>query len=533
MSVEAQKKSPEEISREMCYEITNEAIEDLNSKKYAEALEKLLKVESIASENLWHDQLWRIKNNIGIVYARVSSFGEALEYYEESYSITQKFDSLKVKGSIPLTNIAVLFAKEKNYEEALIYIQKAYNIFVETGGKTDEKKNTANNLAGIYIELGDSQKSFEVLNEVKDLVENVKIDFLWEALYIKTLLIDGQTDLAEQMAEDLFENLHSVSKQDPGKECYTCLTLILSQIYAKQNKLEKAIEFAKLALRSSDELIDKIKFYEEISALYLRQNNYQEAFAYKDSALVATNQLSLRVNRNLFEINKVKLNIKEYQNELNNKKRQNQKERKLFIILASLGCIMLFLTFKILTNRIEKQRQKTLITNLELEKEKKEHLLSEKELETTLLKQQQLKHEIADKNRELTSKALYLTKRNELMQNIINSLESDGKFSENKDAFQQIKTIKKFLKADDHENDFIRHFKKVNPLFLKLLKEKHPNLTANDIRFLCYVYMNLSIKEISTILNITYDTCRKRRKRIMNKMKLIKINSLYDYLLKI
>src|SRR5690606_36590278 len=191
MSVQAQKKSPEEISREMCYEITNEAIEDLNSKKYAEALEKLLKVESIASENLWHDQLWRIKNNIGIVYARVSSLGEALECYEESYSITQKFDSLKVKGSILLTNIAVLFAKEKNYEEALIYIHKAYNIFVETGGKTDEKKNTANNLAGIYIELGDSQKSFVVLNEVKDLVENVKIDFLWEALYIKTLLIDG------------------------------------------------------------------------------------------------------------------------------------------------------------------------------------------------------------------------------------------------------------------------------------------------------------------------------------------------------
>jgi len=529
----AQKTRPAQNSREACHALTNEAIEDINNKKYAVALEKLLKAEAVASENLWYDQLWLIKNNIGNIYTNVSSYGEALEYYEVSYSITQKIDSLEKKGGTPLTNIAVLFAKQKNYKEALPYMQKAYDIFIKAGVKNDEKKNTANNLAGIYNELGDAKKSLEILNEVKDPVGNIKIDFLWEAIYIKALLVDGQTDKAQYMAEKLYKKLESGPEPYHGKECYTCLSTVLYRIYAQQNKPEKAIEYAKLVLLHSDELTDKVEFYEEISNLYLQMKDLQSAFIYKDSALISTNELSAKINRNLFEINKVKLKISDYQNELSARKKQHKTERTLFIVLAVSGLIVLFLTYKILQNRAQKQKQKALISSLELEKEKKEHLLAEKQLKTTRLSQQHLKHEIAEKNRELTSKAIYLSKRNELIQNIINSFENDSKLSENKDTVRQIKIIKKFLKADDHENDFMRHFEKVNPTFLKHLKENHPKLTANDIRFLCYVYMNLSLKEISTILNITYDTCRKRRKRIINKMNLGEINSLYNYLMKI
>jgi len=53
---------------------------------------------------------------------------------------------------------------------------------------------------------------------------------------------------------------------------------------------------------------------------------------------------------------------------------------------------------------------------------------------------------------------------------------------------------------------------------------------VNDIRFLSYLYMNLSIKEISSLLNITPDACRKRKERIAKKMGLQETAELFPYL---
>ncbi|RZK09629.1 MAG: hypothetical protein EOO46_13290, partial [Flavobacterium sp.] len=93
-----------------------------------------------------------------------------------------------------------------------------------------------------------------------------------------------------------------------------------------------------------------------------------------------------------------------------------------------------------------------------------------------------------------------------------------------------IKTLKEHLKTDSEWDNFIVHFEEVNQGLLSTLKEKHPNLSSNDIRFICYVYMNLSLKEIGTIFNITQEACRKRKERIFRKMQIDKDISFYDYL---
>lgn len=521
-----------EQPREVFIKLIGEARAEEENKNYAVTLEKLLKAELIAEQHQWDDLLSNVKNRIGLVYFYISNYGEALDYFQESYTITQKHENLYESGIAALGNIGFLYAKEKKYEEALHYFKKAYDL-AKKASLNNLKKEIANNIAEAYNELGDAGKSFEILKETEEPVNNVKTDFLWKAVYIKALLIDGQIGEAQNLAEKLYEELDIRKEEDYREECYTCLVSLLSQIYAKQGKIDLAILYAYKELKINEELIDRIKLYENISGLYLKKNDYKSAFKYKDSALLMTNDLSARTNRNLYELNKAKLKVNEYQNELNVRKKKHKAERQLFIILAILGLVLLFLTYKVLKIKVEKQKQKDLITSLELEKERKEHLLTEKQLETTLLKEQQLKHKVAEKNRELASKALYFSKRNELIQNIIESIENDNRFSESKDTVKQIKAIKNFLKAENYENNFMLHFERVNPMFLKRLKEKHTKLTANDIRFLCYIYMNLSLKEISAIFNITYDTCRKRRRRIMDKMKLEEKSSLYEYLLKI
>jgi len=174
------------------------------------------------------------------------------------------------------------------------------------------------------------------------------------------------------------------------------------------------------------------------------------------------------------------------------------------------------------------------ILALELEKKKTDNLLLEKHLlegETLAkLEQERLKNEIENRNRKLAAKALHLSNRNELVEEIIVSFSNQPEFSNNQKLKTYVEQLKSHLKNDSEWESFLTHFEEVNHGFLKALKQKHPDLSSNDIRFLSYEYINLSTKEISLLLNITPEACRKRKERIADKMGLPDNSDLYNYI---
>jgi hypothetical protein len=171
---------------------------------------------------------------------------------------------------------------------------------------------------------------------------------------------------------------------------------------------------------------------------------------------------------------------------------------------------------------------------LQLEKEKNENLLLEQQIKekesTALLEQERLKNEIEARNRKLSAKALYLSGRNELIEDILSSVSGTTELTKNPELAGHIKTLKTHLKTNDEWDSFLTHFEEVNHGFLSRLKAAQPALTANDVRFITYIYMNLSTKEIASMLNITPEACRKRKERLATKMELPEDVSLYDYL---
>lgn len=411
---------------------------------------------------------------------------------------------------------------EGKYKEAFNYNSKAYDL-VKNDKENLLRKHIASHMAENYLETGEVQKAFDILNETQEEVKDVQINFLWNLNYLKVLLADKQVEKARSLAEQLYAELDTGDQKDYGSKCYVCLVEIISQIYTELNETDKAIDYAKEGLLHSVGLQDKADMFQELSKLYEKRGDLTGALQYKDSLLMTKDSISARNSKGQYEANKVKLGLQEYQNEFKSKEKQQSTERIVFVLLILLCIVLFFSIYKGLKNRMYRQQQEVLVKNLELEKEKKEHLLTE----------EQLKNKIADKNRELSAKALYLSSRNELIQDIIASLENNNKITGNKETAQQINIIRNFLKTDDHQDDFVYHFEGVNPSFLKRLKELHPQLTSNDIRFLCYIFMNLSLKEISMFLNITYNACEKRNRRIKEKMNLDKETSLYDYVLQI
>src|SRR5690606_2429315 len=169
-----------------------------------------------------------------------------------------------------------------------------------------------------------------------------------------------------------------------------------------------------------------------------------------------------------------------------------------YLLITAVVIFMGFLIWMYKNNSL-KHKQRKRIIEMELGKEKSDHLLLEEQHRekeaTALLEKERLKNELEVKNRELTTKAMYLASKNELIEEVVQSLSQSTQITSNTPLKNHINDLKKHLKKDTQWDSFFVHFEELNQGFLDRLRIQHTNLTTNDIRFLTFLYMNLSYKE--------------------------------------
>ncbi|MNK36157.1 Tetratricopeptide repeat protein [compost metagenome] len=483
------------------------------ARDYSEAMKNFTKAEFIAEKNNMQEHNLVAKFNIAKIYGSLSNFGESLKYYLKALDIANKDPELREKGLTALFNIGGLYVQEKDYLTALKYykriykeakeIKSSYNIFI-----------SGLNISSISNEFGAYKQARIYLDEIKDIDASKENKLIWHVNYAETFLIEGRVDKAEKIMEEVFSTLDTKDE----KTCYLCVLSLLSKIYEERKQFNKAIYYAKTGLENSHTIADNIDWYDMLSNLYFKNKDYNNAFKYKNLLLTAKDSLSESINISLFEANKVRLKIQDYQAETKHHQEKQKAERNLFIIIIIL-CLSLFVfIYRGLKNRVIKQRH--------------EKIISENNQRIADLEMETLNNNIAEKNRKLSANALYLSSRNVLIEEIIDSLDKIPAIKLNYNAASHIKNLKEHLRTDDDWDDFITYFEQVNPEFLKALQVKHPQLTADDIHFICYMYMNLDVKEISSIFNITVEASKKRKQRIAKKMN-IEIEAMHDYILKI
>ena len=166
---------------------------------------------------------------------------------------------------------------------------------------------------------------------------------------------------------------------------------------------------------------------------------------------------------------------------------------------------------------------------------KSQEELALKELESSQklmqLKNEKLKLDIESKNRELAVSTMSLIKKNEFLNSIKSELNT--KSSTAQDLQKVIKIIDKNLNNTDDWKLFEEAFNNADKDFLKLIKDKHPVLTPNDLRLCAYLRLNLSSKEIAPLLNISPRSVEVKRYRLRKKMDLPHESSLTNYILEI
>ena len=200
-------------------------------------------------------------------------------------------------------------------------------------------------------------------------------------------------------------------------------------------------------------------------------------------------------------------------------------------IWAIIIYVLLLFLFSLLVNNLYTSYYKKKQLKY-IEETKKE--LALKELTNTKIlmeaKNEQLNQHIESKNRELAISTMSMIKKNTLLGSIKDELINVNELSEVKNV---IRNIDKNINDSDDWTYFEEAFNNADKDFLKKIKELHPKLTPNDLRLCAYLRLNLSTKEISSLLNISAKSVEIKRYRLRKRMNLEHKTNLVGYVLSV
>ena len=206
----------------------------------------------------------------------------------------------------------------------------------------------------------------------------------------------------------------------------------------------------------------------------------------------------------------------------------------IYLIVAAL----LLLFSKRLYERKLLKDKRALTRKLQLEKEefmKEEAAATEKQI--IKLQTEKLQVELAGKNREIANSAMSLVYKNELLQKISQEMyklkDSNGKLLEEDHLRKIQKVIDEGMNDERDWNLFESSFNEAHESFFKKLKANHPDLVPNDLKLCAYLHMNMSSKEMASLLNISLRGVEIRRYRLRKKLDVPHDKNLVEFLMEL
>jgi ligand-binding sensor domain-containing protein/DNA-binding CsgD family transcriptional regulator len=202
--------------------------------------------------------------------------------------------------------------------------------------------------------------------------------------------------------------------------------------------------------------------------------------------------------------------------------------------------LFVFINF-IYRNYFKRKNLKQIAILKSEEKEKRQYQKERFQLDTleaeskmSVLREENLNLEIKKKNSELASSTLNNIKKNELLTRLITDIENIDENVLNSSLHSPIKKVIKKINSNllDKEDwlTFQLHFNNSHTQFFEKLREKHPDLSSNEIKLSAYLKLNLSSKEIASLMHVAITSIEQSRYRLRKKINLDKDVNLVNYI---
>jgi DNA-binding CsgD family transcriptional regulator len=185
---------------------------------------------------------------------------------------------------------------------------------------------------------------------------------------------------------------------------------------------------------------------------------------------------------------------------------------------------------KLHEERVQKQKY------IEREKElQNEALVAEKEI--IRLKNEQLQGTLKTKDKELANSTMDTIKKNKFLISLKKDMQKNNAEMKSEAAKSQNKKLVR--KIDNEINNeknwkvFETHFTNVHEEFLSKLKQQYPQISPAELRLCACLRMNISSKEIASLLNISVRGVEASRYRLRKALDLDRETNLTDFILTI
>jgi tetratricopeptide (TPR) repeat protein/DNA-binding CsgD family transcriptional regulator len=408
----------------------------------------------------------------------VKNFQASNEWYSKAIAAYEKLD-LKDDLIEVQTLMAYNLKDMERYEEALPYFEKAIIYYKNVNRETE--------LAGIYDIVGDLYFLLEDYNMAKSNFEKA-IDISQNhdevTLTAKSIRNLGRVYLKQKeyskAHELLFESLKVFEKSESKVSLYSNY-LYISRVYEGLRDFEKSLKYYKKYKDLKDEVFntEKIKTINELEIKYQTEKKEAEIELQEEEIKTLNAQaVNDKLTKTLYGIG-------------------------MFSFLAIAGLVYFGFKQRIKKNKIEREKQEEIY-----------------------------KQEIAFKKKELTSQTLHLVQKNTFIQELKENLEKIKQSPELfKVEFRRLVMLLKKQTAEDKDWEvFKSYFSEVHNNFDHKIKSLAQDLSEKEIRLASFLRMNLSTKEIASMLNVLPDSVLKSKYRLKKKLGLIKEQDLTEFL---
>ena len=440
---------------------------------------------NIAASQSYADYLYQSRQQYGI------ALGLYLDAYDAYDKLTEQEFPLKNKY---LYTLGLVYYQFDDFKNAIYYFKKAYP---SNGVIKDEHTGTINALALSYLEVAAYDTALQYFEQLYRYARKAQSKN-W--ILISRLNI-GQTYLKQK-------NYPAVRR-----EMEFCRQYAIAN-NQKFGISESAVELAKMALIQHDytnaalyafeplalwrnmfgaswhyKRMEARQAYDVLSKVALTRGDYKTAYLYKDTFLMMQDSFDKQYNAVQLANAEKKSLIDKY-NEEKNELTYKQKR----VVLVRNGLLVFILLGAIIA-----------VMYVNNQKLKQKQLLSEK-----------LKAE--DKLTDFT-KALH--QKSQLVDEFSKQLEQYKTRDEDAENDEVLfKLQQSTILTDDEWDNFRNLFEQVHKGFLNRLRQKMPDLTPAETRFMVLSKLKLAPKDMANILGVGPSAIRKYRYRLRNKLNL-------------
>lgn len=460
---------------------------------YPQALDYHLKAGEIFREQHAYNKIAHNLNDIGLLYYYNKQQDIAKQQYKQALDI---YDRLHNNAGIAVTygKIGHLHEKQRQYDSAFLYQRRALAASLQT----EDKQCTAK----IYENIGSIYEDLEKYDSAYYYFRNA-------------LELNEQT--GERLARiEILNNLGDVLRKT-GHYPESIIQTRKAQLLALELNDQRQMSGANRDIAKAYHLMgknDSAFIYLELSREYLL-NTYSGENS-KQVALLQT----------VYDIEKKNHEIERLQND----RKTTGIITAAIVIVVALLIVLGLLIISRQRLKIKNEQMLSLQHRQIFETEKE---LMEAALENKQLQEGKLKEELESRSKELSTYTLHIIQKNQLLEELrlrLDEMVKDDKRDQKKQLKQLLQQINHSFNHDQYWVEFRNIFEQVHQAFFDNLRKYCDSLTANDLRLVALLKMNISSNDIATLLGISQDSLRVVRYRLRKKLNLQQGESLTTFI---